>query len=88
MWTPLPLRVLGTGGELDPRSRDVYRSIAYRSGCLLGRPSARQQGDELLQLQIAGFPHIDELSHLYLNPGFNCRSDIQATVFSCCHLRY
>ena len=22
-----PLRVLGTGGELDPRSRDVYRSI-------------------------------------------------------------
>ncbi|OQE71140.1 hypothetical protein PENNAL_c0111G02651, partial [Penicillium nalgiovense] len=46
---PRPLRVLGTGGELDPR----------------------QQGHELLQLQIAGSLHIDESSHLYLNPGFN-----------------
>ncbi|KGO69328.1 Integrase, catalytic core [Penicillium italicum] len=24
---PRPLRVLGTGGELDPRSRDMYRSV-------------------------------------------------------------
>ena len=24
---PRPLRVLGTGGELDPRSRDAYRSV-------------------------------------------------------------
>lgn len=37
---------------------------------MLGRHSARQQGDELLQLQIAGSLHIDQLSHLYLNPGF------------------